>query len=67
METLLGDPDLALPPANYTDGTGRFKPTLGEQPHTESSHETEAGSQRVEMRDKQPCENITILATSARI
>ena len=36
LETLLGDPDLALPLANYIDGTNRFKQPLGEQQHTQN-------------------------------
>ena len=38
LETLLGDPDLALPLGNYIDGTGRFKQLLGEQTHTQSAN-----------------------------
>jgi hypothetical protein len=37
LETLLGDPDLAIPLANYIDGTERFKQLLGEQPHRQSA------------------------------
>jgi hypothetical protein len=37
LETLLGDPDLALPLANYIDGTERFKQTLGEQQNTQNA------------------------------
>ena len=29
-ETLLGDPELVIPPANYIDGTNRFKTKPGE-------------------------------------
>ena len=36
LETLLGDPDLALPLANYIDGTERFKQLLSEQLHRQS-------------------------------
>ena len=36
LETLLGDPDLALPLANYIDGTEKFKQFLGEQLHRQS-------------------------------
>ena len=38
LETLLGDPDLGLPLANYIDGNGRFKQLLGERPHAESAN-----------------------------
>ena len=36
VETLLGEPDLVLPLANYINSTGRFKNHLGEQPTTQS-------------------------------
>ena len=36
LETLLGEPDLALPLANYIDGTERFKQLLSEQLHRQS-------------------------------
>jgi len=31
LETLLGDPEMALPLANYVDGTARFKINSGER------------------------------------
>ena len=40
METLLGDPELAIPVANYIDGTGRFKVQPGEHAQTQSSTST---------------------------
>ena len=36
LEALLGDTDLALPLANYIDGTSRFKQSLSEQQYTQN-------------------------------
>ena len=34
METILGEPELAVPLANYINGTGHFKDKSGEHTHT---------------------------------
>ena len=46
-KTLLGNPELAIPLANYMDGTGRFRAKIGEHPHSQNGNtarETIAGS-----------------------
>ena len=40
LETLLGDPDLAIPISSYIDGTGRFKLITGEHAQTQSDTAT---------------------------
>jgi len=40
IETLLGDPELAIPLANYIDGTSRFKEKPGEQTHSQNNTTT---------------------------
>ena len=38
IEALLGDPELAIPLANYMDSTGRFKTKIGEQNQTQNGN-----------------------------
>ena len=38
LETLLGEPELAVPLANYIDSTGRFKTNEGEQTYTSNNN-----------------------------
>ena len=40
VESLLGEPDLIIPLANYICGTGRFRNSPGEQPKTQNSTTT---------------------------
>ena len=40
IETLLGEPELAIPLANYMDGTGRFRTKIGEHEQTPNGNTT---------------------------
>ena len=54
LETLLGDPDLALLLANYIDGTNQFKQALGEQQHMQNGDTSQDSSQTTMLRDTRP-------------
>ena len=41
IETLLGDPEMALPVANYVHSTGQFKDNSGECMQTQTIHTTQ--------------------------
>ena len=46
IETLLGDPELAIPLANYMDGTGHFRTKLGEHEQTQNGNTTRGNHNR---------------------
>ena len=46
IETLLGDPELAIPLANYMDGTGRFRAKIGEHPQSQNGNTARENSSR---------------------
>ena len=46
IESLLGDPELAIPLANYMDGTSRFKTKLGEHPQSQTGNTAQENNSR---------------------
>jgi len=46
VETLLGDPELAIPLANYMDGTGRFRTKIGEHPQSQIGNTAQENTSR---------------------
>ena len=46
IETLLGNPEIAIPLANYMDSTGRFRTKTGEQPQSQMGNAAQENNSR---------------------